>query len=136
VCGLVRRQEIADISVALWRKYSAPHAGVRNAKRVAYLWSGGDSADAGIEYISPEKALISQQYRLLNQKKKSQKQQILQAAALSSNELRPESRGDTCNGGFCRCVCAAAGENLCKCALHPKLDFKKRQFKKPLVGRS
>jgi hypothetical protein len=57
VCGLVRRQEIADISVALWRKYSAPHAGVRNAKRFAYLWSGGDSADAGIEYISPERLL-------------------------------------------------------------------------------
>ena len=59
VCGLVRRQEIADISVALWQKYSAPRAGVRNAKRVAYLWSGGDSADAGIEYISPEMALIA-----------------------------------------------------------------------------
>jgi hypothetical protein len=40
----------------------------RNAKRVAYLWSGGDSADAGIEYISPEEALISQQYRLLESK--------------------------------------------------------------------
>jgi hypothetical protein len=38
-------------------KYSAPHAGVRTAKRVAYLWSAGDSADAGIEYISPERLL-------------------------------------------------------------------------------
>jgi hypothetical protein len=33
VCG----QEIADISVALWAEIFSAH-GVRNAKRVAYLW--------------------------------------------------------------------------------------------------
>jgi hypothetical protein len=77
VCDHVWRREIADISVALFgRKYSA-RIGVRNIKRVTYLWSGGDSADADIEYISPERPSKANNIVYWNQKTKSQKQQIL-----------------------------------------------------------
>jgi hypothetical protein len=103
VCGLVRRQEIADISVALWAEIFSAHGGVRNAKR--FLPIAGPVATRRMHVCissnHPREAIIlSQQSRLLESKNEVAKATNLAKPLLclrpclrSSNELRPEPRG-------------------------------------------
>jgi hypothetical protein len=91
---------------SLAKIFSAACCGVRNAKRVAYLlWSGGDSADAGMPYAissnQPRVALLSQQNRLLESKNEVAKATnlvkpllCLRSCLRSSRAFRPEPRGE------------------------------------------
>jgi hypothetical protein len=67
VCGLVWRQEIANISVALWAKYLARMEFGMPSESPTCGRAGGDSADAGIEYaiISETREARQSQQRLL-----------------------------------------------------------------------